>query len=1678
MRCKTILVALLLLAFGAEAARVSQSEAAGAASVWAGAGKALGVRLGANVKSVREHSVTNGYSFYSVKLDGGTVIMTSDTALAPVVAFSSNGNLDLSEGSPLLYLLRKDVMARVALAGASAGASAATTLRTSSTSTSTAAAASAGASGKNSSLWKALISASQRPAASSSSANGVSAVSSAQPVSSVSDVRVAPLVQSKWSQRTDDDKETGMPCYNCYTPNNYVCGCSATAMSQIMRYFEFPKTEVEALTYDCKVDGSAQKLTMQGGIYDWANMTLVPKDGITEEGCEAIGRLTSDVGIALKSEYSGRVTSAVIEDGAAAFRNAFGYPDAICYWNDYTWNVGVAGLHERKLRTQVILANLDARQPVQLAIYGYPSAFIGNSDYWSGHAVVADGYGYQTVDGVETEYVHINMGWSGLDDMWYNIPEINAANSGAHIGEIGYDYLYIGGAVFNISTNATSAGLSILSGRVVDEDGAAMAGARIRAFAADGAQVGEVKSDANGIYCFKLPGDAAYTLSAVSADGRFVAECDVANLPATKGMNESYVVYDVPNVGNSWGNDMTLVHPTVRVGTAVFSSIDKAVAKARAIAVPGTPVAVEIIADTVINATVTVDFDCILSATNQSPAASSVARAPGSRISVAAGATLMVSNVVFEAADSTVVEVAEGGRLDLVGTVDFAVPYDVAAVRTADADGFCLRGGVEPGFTLDCAAATKAGEVFGYGVAQTAAQLEAIQASAVRVANYGDPVGEQRGTVQDKTGVPPRYPLTWLKQAVPFEDCTGYFIDAAGATNTAARIDRLFDMYSEALERGDLGGERRIVVRRDGTLTRPLAVADGLTLVGEGVTIDLGGASAAGFTVTGGELSVSGISFSNYVGNALFLVDGNGASLALGEGVALSAIEGTNKWSGAVTVLNGSASATGATFENCRATGKYAPAQNRNSCGGAFYLATGTSLALANVSIADCYAKNFGGAVYVETNATVSLSGALYVISGNTSSSGRKDDIYLKNSDKGHAELVLDGAVNGAVGLRWGGKANGFGPYAGDLAAQAASTVVAHASAAAFFSDVYYPNVVAEPDDGATALRWTDAPTGPQPWEGDPDDASARVEYAGVTEYYLLATEGIEAAPDGATVYITGWNGTELTSDLVVSSDITLASDVELGLFWLYRAGDCSIVVGEGASLTLRDISVFGLPVDDGGALVTNSYGNLDYGYYGDYMATRPLFDVRGGSLTLATPSDNQYVTEIAGVLSYDTRAGGAVSVWEGGEFFMESGSSIHDCENWYFNSSDGTGRGGAVLVDDGEAVFLGGTIEKCRARSGGGVFVGNNGTVSVSGDVRIVGNSDLFGEDSNLLVHDLGRLVLAGKMTGAIGYTEGVAGDKVVFGRVADGVSSADAQSSAHKFTNDVTGDVGMAVTGQGGRLLVWSDGLDSNGVYVDDDGVSHSLVAGEAYAIAVPAAVAGLVYTGDEQAGVEEGAGYTLSGSTAVNAGGYVATATPKAGFKWTDGTREVKTVEWSIAKATYDMSEVSFKSKTVVYGGQNHSLEITGELPEGVTVSYANNGQREVGVYTVTASFSGDAANYEAIADMTATLTILAQAEPTPPSPEPPPTPPAQPLPVEFTAISEADGTWTLSVTTTVEKCWYSLYATNSLSGGFEIDGVAPAELRQAAAADVPEMIFTRPSDGSALFWKVVAEPEDAH
>ncbi len=136
--------------------------------------------------------------------------------------------------------------------------------------------------------------------------------------------------------------------------------------------------------------------------------------------------------------------------------------------------------------------------------------------------------------------------------------------------------------------------------------------------------------------------------------------------------------------------------------------------------------------------------------------------------------------------------------------------------------------------------------------------------------------------------------------------------------------------------------------------------------------------------------------------------------------------------------------------------------------------------------------------------------------------------------------------------------------------------------------------------------------------------------------------------------------------------------------------------------------------------------------------------------------------------------------------------------------------------------------------------------------------------------------------------------------------------------------------------------------------------------------------VYTGEVQTyTVAPNTAYTVSGNQQTNANetGYQVNVvlSDKNNYEWADGTTDDITFLFRIAKADYDMSGVTFPGKTVGYDGEEHSISIEGELPEGVRASYEGNGKTDVGDYRVTVSFTGDTENYHPIPSMHATLSI---------------------------------------------------------------------------------------------------------
>ena len=196
------------------------------------------------------------------------------------------------------------------------------------------------------------------------------------------------------------------------------------------------------------------------------------------------------------------------------------------------------------------------------------------------------------------------------------------------------------------------------------------------------------------------------------------------------------------------------------------------------------------------------------------------------------------------------------------------------------------------------------------------------------------------------------------------------------------------------------------------------------------------------------------------------------------------------------------------------------------------------------------------------------------------------------------------------------------------------------------------------------------------------------------------------------------------------------------------------------------------------------------------------------------------------------------------------------------------------------------------------------------------------------------------------------------------------------------VISDYTLSIAGQDDMVLRYgTDG--SVTVTVTYNGHTAEVqVTVEKIVVEVPSAVSGLVYNGSVQVGVAENDAYTVTGGSATNAGNYEATVTLRDSENYVWSGVFNGTISWSIAKAKYDMSGVTFEDKTVSHSGEAQTIEISGTLPAGVTVTYTYtkdgetvNSAAEAGEYTVTAVFAGDADNYEAIASMTATLTVEA-------------------------------------------------------------------------------------------------------
>jgi probable HAF family extracellular repeat protein len=484
-------------------------------------------KLGKKVKEVRGYGSENSRDlYYIVYLEpNGFVIVPADDLVEPIIGFVASGTYDPSPNNPLVALVNGDIQNRVRAARELDAKSGRTDLLPHKLR-------------KANSKWNLF----KAITIENNSIPDVKANDSANTVvSNIFDKRVEPLIEKKfgmsmkWSQGTVGGflGIGAKACYNYYTPkygygnpNNYPCGCVATAMAQLMRFWQYPNFGVGTKNFPLFVDGEKQTNPEPlfggngvGGPYNWGNMPLQPNSNITDAQRQAIGALTHDAGVSVMLDYT-TSGSGVINIGANRLRDTFGYSNAIGGWNNF---------HSLSsdIWKNMIKPNLDAGFPVLLAIFNSTSA----------HAIICDGYGFDTLSSNATEYYHINLGWSGTDDdVWYNLPTIDTPSANP-------DYNLIAICAYNIYPYGTG---EIISGRVLDQNNNPIQGATVKATKDDGSTYYALSNN-KGIYALKnLPSNSSYTISPYAYN----------NLAFnSQKVSTGQSIDNTTSVGNVWGVD-------------------------------------------------------------------------------------------------------------------------------------------------------------------------------------------------------------------------------------------------------------------------------------------------------------------------------------------------------------------------------------------------------------------------------------------------------------------------------------------------------------------------------------------------------------------------------------------------------------------------------------------------------------------------------------------------------------------------------------------------------------------------------------------------------------------------------------------------------------------------------------------------------------------------------------------------------------------------------------------------------------------------------------------------------------------------------------------------------------------------------------------------------------------
>jgi hypothetical protein len=242
---------------------------------------------------------------------------------------------------------------------------------------------------------------------------------------------VTPLCTTTWDQ--ENDLSSPPPyIYNLFCPwdttdsQRALTGCVATAMAQIMKYWNYPLQGTGSFSYNDTVGTiytnsyGVQSSDFASHTYQWALMPTMLTDSTSNAQDSSVDMLMYDCAVSVGMDFgddnqNGSGANSLLSEELV-------YGDSLCAQTAFSWYFGyvadsMQGIYRSNYSDSSWLAVLENELNI-----GRPFIYEGQDTSNGGHAWVCDGYD-------ANNNLHMNWGWGGFSNGYFAVTNLTTAGN-------------------------------------------------------------------------------------------------------------------------------------------------------------------------------------------------------------------------------------------------------------------------------------------------------------------------------------------------------------------------------------------------------------------------------------------------------------------------------------------------------------------------------------------------------------------------------------------------------------------------------------------------------------------------------------------------------------------------------------------------------------------------------------------------------------------------------------------------------------------------------------------------------------------------------------------------------------------------------------------------------------------------------------------------------------------------------------------------------------------------------------------------------------------------------------------------------------------------------------------------------------------------------------------------